>query len=150
MPVSSFAIGLDGSGDTTGMPPSAAMEALKEALVEAVKLPVVNATDHGYDYELCFQLPNGIAEETVQVPPLVYHFDGGATMLLRRDSFLVEVSAGKDVPSDQIGCPRGYHRQLSATEYARTLRRAEPQVLLRAHTVQSDLRCEMSLHFGVE
>jgi hypothetical protein len=83
VPLSSFAIGPDGSGDTTGMPPSATMEALKEALVEAVKLPVVNATDHGYDYELCFQLPNGIAEETVQVPPLGYHFDGGAMMLLR-------------------------------------------------------------------
>ena len=105
VPVSSFAIGRDGSGgtfvdsgDTTGMLPSVVMEALKEALVEAVKLPVVNATDHGYEYELCFQLPRnggGAVETAVPVPPLVYHFDGGAAMLLRRDSYMVEVSAGR-------------------------------------------------------
>lgn len=145
MPVSSFSIGPDGSGgtfvdsgDTTGMLPSVAMEALEEALVEAVKLPVVNATDY---YELCFQLPNGIAVETVQVPPLVYHFDGGATMLLRRDSFMVEVSAGRMcllISSGARGAIIGNYQQQNM------------HVLLRTHTVQSDLRCEMSLHFGVE
>ncbi|RCV31458.1 hypothetical protein SETIT_6G179000v2 [Setaria italica] len=97
---SSFAIGLDGgggtfvdSGDTTGMLPSVAMEALKEALAEAVKLPVLNGTDLGY--ELCFQLPKGMTVEAVQAPPLVYHFDGGAAMVLPRENFFVEASPGE-------------------------------------------------------
>jgi hypothetical protein len=100
VPASSFAIGIHGgggtfvdSGDTTGMLPSVAMEALKEALAEAVKLPVVNGTDLGY--ELCFQLPKGVTVEAVQAPPLVYHFDGGAAMVLPRGNFLVEASPGK-------------------------------------------------------
>ncbi|CAO2211199.1 unnamed protein product [Urochloa humidicola] len=98
---SSFAIGSDGeggtfvdSGDTTGMLPSVAMKALKEALVEAVKLPVLNGTeDQGY--ELCFQLPKGVTVEAVQAPPLVYQFDGGANMVLLPENFLVEVNPGE-------------------------------------------------------
>ncbi|CAO2191757.1 unnamed protein product [Urochloa humidicola] len=100
VPASSFAIGPDGnggtivdSGYTTGGLPSRARKALKEALVGAIKLPMLNSSDPDYDF--CFRLPRGVPMEAVQTPPLLYHFEGGATMVLPRDSYLAEPSPGE-------------------------------------------------------
>ncbi|XP_040383108.1 aspartic proteinase nepenthesin-1-like [Oryza brachyantha] len=73
-----------------------AFEAVRKAVMDAVKLPVANRTVE--DYELCFALPRrtgtAAAMEAVQVPPLVLHFDGGAAMVLPRDNYFQEPRAG--------------------------------------------------------
>ncbi|CAO2211202.1 unnamed protein product [Urochloa humidicola] len=100
VPASTFAIRPDGSGGTfvdsgytTGGLPSIALKALKEALVDALKLPLRNSSNPDYDF--CFQLPHGVPMKAVWAPPLLYHFEGGATMVLPRDNYLVEPSPGE-------------------------------------------------------
>ncbi|KAF8654434.1 hypothetical protein HU200_061617 [Digitaria exilis] len=77
IPASSLTGTFVDSGYTTGALTVTALDALKEAL------------------DFCFQLPRGVAFETVKAPPLLYHFEGGATMVLPRDNYLVEVSTGE-------------------------------------------------------
>nr|CAB3483221.1 unnamed protein product [Digitaria exilis] len=81
------------SGYTTGALTVTALDALKDALVDALKLPRRESSN--VDYDFCFQLPRGVPFEKVQTPPLLYHFEGGATMVLPRDNYLVEVSTGE-------------------------------------------------------
>ncbi|WVZ93135.1 hypothetical protein U9M48_039141 [Paspalum notatum var. saurae] len=70
-----------------------AFKVFKEAVMEAVKLPVAeNRTVD--DYPLCFVLPRGTTMEAVKTPPLVLHFDGGAEMVLERDNYFQEPSPG--------------------------------------------------------
>ncbi|CAL5001678.1 unnamed protein product [Urochloa decumbens] len=93
VPATSFAETFIDSGYTTGALTAVARDALKGALVDALKLPQRNSSDPDYDF--CFQLPHGVPMEAVQAPPLLYHFEGGATMVLHRDSYLVEASPGE-------------------------------------------------------
>ncbi|OEL24738.1 Aspartic proteinase nepenthesin-2 [Dichanthelium oligosanthes] len=93
VPLSSFGSTFVDSGYTTGALPATARDALKKALVDSLKLPRRNSSDPDYDF--CFQLPHGVPMTAVQAPPLVYHFDGGAAMVLARDNYLVEVSPGE-------------------------------------------------------
>ena len=78
---------------TTGALTAPALDALKEALVDALKLPRRSSSDPDYDF--CFQLPRGVPMEAVPAPPLVYHFEGGAAMVLPRESYLAEPSPGE-------------------------------------------------------
>ncbi|CAL5006594.1 unnamed protein product [Urochloa decumbens] len=84
-----------------------AFEALKQAVVEAVKLPAANKTVD--DYPMCFVLPKGMTMDGVEVPQLVLHFDGGAEMVLSRDNYFQEPSPGMMclavVPSPFEGAP---------------------------------------------
>ncbi|CAO2210830.1 unnamed protein product [Urochloa humidicola] len=84
-----------------------AFEALKEAVVEAVKLPAANKTVD--DYPMCFSLPKGMTMEGVEVPQLVLYFEGGAEMALSRDNYFQEPSPGMMclavVPSPFEGAP---------------------------------------------
>ncbi|WVZ88518.1 hypothetical protein U9M48_035035 [Paspalum notatum var. saurae] len=80
------------SGSTIAYLVHMAFRVLKEAILETVKLPVANRTVE--DYELCFFLPRGVAMGAVQAPPLVLHFDGGAAMVLPRDSYFQEPRVG--------------------------------------------------------
>ncbi|CAL5012948.1 unnamed protein product [Urochloa decumbens] len=93
VPATSFAETFIDSGYTTGALTAVARDALKGALVDALKLPQRNSSDPDYDF--CFQLPHGVPMEAVRAPPLLYHFEGGATMVLPRDSYLVEASPGE-------------------------------------------------------
>uniref|UniRef100_A0A0E0QK50 Peptidase A1 domain-containing protein n=1 Tax=Oryza rufipogon TaxID=4529 RepID=A0A0E0QK50_ORYRU len=102
VPAASLAMRPDGgggtivdSGSTVAYLVEAAFEAVKEAVMDVVRLPVANRTVE--DYELCFVLPRrtaAAAMEAVQVPPLVLHFDGGAAMVLPRDNYFQEPRAG--------------------------------------------------------
>ncbi|XP_062196820.1 aspartic proteinase nepenthesin-1-like [Phragmites australis] len=99
VPASSLAINPDGSGGTIVDSGSTiaslvetAFKAVKKAVLETVKLPVVNGTVE--DYELCFALPRGVAMDAVKMPPLLLHFDGGAEMVLPRDNYFQEPRAG--------------------------------------------------------
>ncbi|KAF0899877.1 hypothetical protein E2562_025119 [Oryza meyeriana var. granulata] len=100
VPAASLAIRPDGSGgtivdsgSTVAYLVDTAFEVVKKAVMDVVKLPVANRTVE--DYELCFALPRrAAAMETVQVPPLVLHFDGGAAMVLPRDNYFQEPRAG--------------------------------------------------------
>uniref|UniRef100_J3MTQ1 Peptidase A1 domain-containing protein n=1 Tax=Oryza brachyantha TaxID=4533 RepID=J3MTQ1_ORYBR len=103
VPAASLAMRPDGSGGTIADSGSTlaylvepAFEAVRKAVMDAVKLPVANRTVE--DYELCFALPRrtgtAAAMEAVQVPPLVLHFDGGAAMVLPRDNYFQEPRAG--------------------------------------------------------
>ncbi|TKW10722.1 hypothetical protein SEVIR_6G185400v4 [Setaria viridis] len=93
VPASSFDRTFIDSGYTTGALTAAARDALKGALVDALKLPRRNSSDPDFDF--CFQLPHGVPMEAVQTPPLLYHFEGGATMVLHRESYLAEPSPGE-------------------------------------------------------
>ncbi|CAO2163051.1 unnamed protein product [Urochloa humidicola] len=93
IPASSFADTIIDSGYSTGALTASALDALKGALVDALKLPRRNSSNADYDF--CFQLPHGVPMEAVKAPPLLYHFEGGATMVLHRDSYLVEPSPGE-------------------------------------------------------
>ncbi|CAO2211198.1 unnamed protein product [Urochloa humidicola] len=99
VPASSLAMRPDGtggtivdSGSTLAYLAETAFEAVRKAVVEAVRLPVANVTVE--DYELCFALPGGAAMSAVETPPLVLHFDGGAAMVLDRDNYFQEPRAG--------------------------------------------------------
>uniref|UniRef100_A0A0A8XRT9 Peptidase A1 domain-containing protein n=1 Tax=Arundo donax TaxID=35708 RepID=A0A0A8XRT9_ARUDO len=99
VPAASLAISPDGSGGTIvdsgttiAYLVETSFEVVKKAVLEAMKLPVVNGTVE--DYELCFALPRGVVMDTVQTPPLVLHFDGGATMVLPRENYFQEPRAG--------------------------------------------------------
>ncbi|XP_066351536.1 aspartic proteinase nepenthesin-1-like [Miscanthus floridulus] len=94
VPATSLGIKPDGSGGTIVDSGSTmaylvetAFRAVKKAVLETVRLPVVNRTEEDYDYELCFALPSGVAMGAVKTPPLVLHFDGGAAMVLPRDNY---------------------------------------------------------------
>ncbi|RLN05269.1 aspartic proteinase nepenthesin-2-like [Panicum miliaceum] len=93
IPESSFAGTFVDSGYTTGALTASALDALKEALADALKLPRRSSSDPDYDF--CFQLPRGVPMEAVSAPPLVYHFEGGAAMVLPRESYLAEPSPGE-------------------------------------------------------
>uniref|UniRef100_A0A0E0LVS4 Peptidase A1 domain-containing protein n=1 Tax=Oryza punctata TaxID=4537 RepID=A0A0E0LVS4_ORYPU len=105
VPAASLAMRPDGgggtivdSGSTVAYLVETAFEAVKEAVMDVVRLPLANRTVE--DYELCFLLPRratagaAAAMEAVQVPPLVLHFDGGAAMVLPRDNYFQEPRAG--------------------------------------------------------
>ncbi|KAI4985689.1 hypothetical protein ZWY2020_018319 [Hordeum vulgare] len=99
VPAASLAINPDGtggtivdSGSTMAHLAAKAFDAVKKAVLEAVKLPVFNGTVE--DYELCFAVPSGVAMAAVKTPPLVLHFDGGAAMALPRDNYFQEPRAG--------------------------------------------------------
>ncbi|CAD6245464.1 unnamed protein product [Miscanthus lutarioriparius] len=102
VPATSLGIKPDGSGGTIVDSGSTmaylaekAFRAVKKAVLQTVRLPVVNGTDdEDYDYELCFALPSGVAMGAVKTPPLVLHFDGGAAMVLPRDNYFQEPRAG--------------------------------------------------------
>ncbi|KAG2584438.1 hypothetical protein PVAP13_6KG305000 [Panicum virgatum] len=93
VPASSFAGTFVDSGYTTGALTAPALRALEEALVDALKLPRRGSSDPDYDF--CFQLPRGVPMTAVPAPPLVYHFEGGAAMVLPRESYLAEPSPGE-------------------------------------------------------
>ncbi|KAK8451275.1 hypothetical protein SEVIR_6G185100v4 [Setaria viridis] len=80
------------SGSTLAYLPEKVFKVVKKAVLETVRLPVVNGTMG--EYELCFVLPSGGAMSAVRTPPLVLHFDGGAAMTLPRDNYFQEPRAG--------------------------------------------------------
>uniref|UniRef100_A0A0D9X8R6 Peptidase A1 domain-containing protein n=1 Tax=Leersia perrieri TaxID=77586 RepID=A0A0D9X8R6_9ORYZ len=105
VPASSLAMRPDGSGgtivdsgSTVAYLVETAYEAVKEAVIDVVRLPVAkNRTIE--DYDVCFLLPRAAAAkaavmEAVQgLPPLVLHFDGGAAMVLPPENYLQEPRA---------------------------------------------------------
>lgn len=60
--------------------------ALKKAFVAQMSLPAVDGSGIGLD--LCFQAPAKGADQ-VQVPKLVFHFDGGADLDLPAENYMV-------------------------------------------------------------
>lgn len=96
VPAATFALKQGGTvvdlGCTVGQLAEPAFTALKEAVLHTLNLPLTNRTVK--DYKVCFALPSGVAMGAVQTPPLVLYFDGGADMVLPRDNYFQEPTAG--------------------------------------------------------
>lgn len=91
IPSSTFALNSDGtggliidSGTSITYLEEAGYKQVKKAFISQVKLPVADGSDVGLD--LCFSLPSDTS--SVEVPKLVFHFDG-ADLDLPGDNYMV-------------------------------------------------------------
>lgn len=99
MPSSTFALQEDGtggliidSGTSITYLEAAGYKLVKNAFVSQVKLPVADSSDEGLD--LCFSLPSGSSSESVDVPKLIFHFDGADVDLLPKNYIVIDSSTG--------------------------------------------------------
>ncbi|KAK1421585.1 hypothetical protein QVD17_24045 [Tagetes erecta] len=98
---SSFAIGSDGtggmiidSGTTITYLEDSAFELVKKEFVSQMKLNVDSSDSSGLD--LCFELPNedGSGETTIEIPKLVFHFDGASLDLAGENYMIGDTRSG--------------------------------------------------------
>ncbi|KAD5960362.1 hypothetical protein R6Q59_013488 [Mikania micrantha] len=98
---SSFAVGSDGtggmiidSGTTITYLEESAFDLVKKQFVSQVKLDVDSSDSTGLD--LCFQLPvdDGSGETTIEIPKLVFHFDGASLDLPGENYMIGDAKSG--------------------------------------------------------
>ncbi|GAB2293818.1 hypothetical protein Dimus_028031 [Dionaea muscipula] len=92
IPASTFAMNGNGtggmiidSGTTLTYVVSSAYSPVKEAMISSTNLPTVNSSSTGLD--LCFQLPQNTSN--VQLPTMVFHFQGGDLQLPTANYFVL-------------------------------------------------------------
>ncbi|KAM0056494.1 putative nepenthesin [Helianthus debilis subsp. tardiflorus] len=98
---STFAVGSDGtggmiidSGTTITYLQESAFELVKKEFVSQMILNVDNSDSTGLD--LCFELPedDGSGETTIEIPKLVFHFDGASLDLPGENYMIGDVKSG--------------------------------------------------------
>ncbi|MFS8019397.1 putative nepenthesin [Helianthus anomalus] len=98
---STFAVDSDGtggmiidSGTTITYLQESAFELVKKEFVSQMKLNVDNSDSTGLD--LCFELPEdvGSGETTIEIPKLVFHFDGASLDLPGENYMIGDVKSG--------------------------------------------------------